>query len=140
MEFANSIGRFYQLLLCFLLKVVHITSQIPFSKSYIIPPEIWQIILYEVLIFGMGYVVKTKRIKKVQKYKKQIIAIIIVIVFLSNSFTKVSTQKLRLFFVDVGQGDTSLLLLPKGTSVLVDGGGSETYDIRKKQINTILVT
>ena len=36
--------------------------------------------------------------------------------------------KLQVFFVDVGQGDCTLLRTPTGKTVLIDGGGNENSD------------
>ena len=43
-------------------------------------------------------------------------------------------QKLEIHFLDVGQGDSTLILTPKGNSILIDGGGSETgsFDVGEK--------
>ena len=31
--------------------------------------------------------------------------------------------------IDVGQGDCTLIVTPKNKTILIDGGGSETYNI-----------
>jgi competence protein ComEC len=41
--------------------------------------------------------------------------------------------RLRVDFLDVGQGDAALITLPDGTTLLVDGGGRPIYDARKQQ-------
>ena len=42
---------------------------------------------------------------------------------------------MKIHFVDVGQGDCTFIETPEGNTILIDGGGSETYDIGK---NTVL--
>lgn len=37
--------------------------------------------------------------------------------------------------IDVGQGDSTLIVTPKEKVILIDGGGSQTYDVGK---NTVL--
>lgn len=39
--------------------------------------------------------------------------------------------KLRIDFLDVGQGDSALLTMPDGTTLLVDGGGNTTESARR---------
>ena len=36
---------------------------------------------------------------------------------------------MRIYFIDVGQGDSCLILTKLDTSILIDAGGSETYDV-----------
>ncbi len=38
---------------------------------------------------------------------------------------RIIPQPLKLYFTDVGQGDSALILTPKGKSILMDGGGSD---------------
>ena len=46
-------------------------------------------------------------------------------------FTLISIwpKDLKIYFIDVGQGDSCLIVTPKGKVVLIDGGGSETYNV-----------
>ena len=42
---------------------------------------------------------------------------------------------MRIYFIDVGQGDSSLICTPTGKNILIDGGGSRTpekYDVGEK--------
>ena len=36
---------------------------------------------------------------------------------------------LKIYFIDVGQGDCTLIVTPNDKTILIDGGGSETYDV-----------
>jgi competence protein ComEC len=42
------------------------------------------------------------------------------------------TGRLRIDFLDVGQGDAALITMPDGTKLLVDGGGRPSFDGRGK--------
>ena len=44
-------------------------------------------------------------------------------------------KNLRIYFVDVGQGDCTLIMTPRNYSILIDGGGNDNYDVGK---NTLL--
>ena len=39
--------------------------------------------------------------------------------------------RLRVDFLDVGQGDAALVTMPDGTTLLIDGGGRPSYDTRR---------
>ena len=68
-------------------------------------------------------------LKKKVKWKR-ILGVIIAVVLVCTIFPK--SQNLRIHFVDVGQGDCTLVITPTGKTMLVDGGGSENienYDV-----------
>ena len=46
---------------------------------------------------------------------------------------------LQIHFIDVGQGDSCLIITPENKKILIDGGGSESYDIRQKHITSISI-
>ena len=39
--------------------------------------------------------------------------------------------KLQIYFVDVGQGDCSLIITNSNKTILIDGGGNDGYDVGK---------
>ena len=102
----------------------------PFSKIYVKTPYSYQILLYYALLLTFVYLFKTDRIKKIVKFKKQIIAIILIIVLIPDLFEILPKGNLKIYFIDVGQGDSCLLVTPNNVKILIDGGGSENYDIR----------
>lgn len=58
------------------------------------------------------------------------ICLIIIFVSVVSIFNFVSTQKLRVSFLDVGQGDAILIQTPSGKNILVDGGPSAVIRTR----------
>ncbi len=46
----------------------------------------------------------------------------------NNGSTSVSTEKLKVDFIDVGQADCELVILPNGESMLIDAGIADAYD------------
>ena len=85
--------------------------------------------MYSYLLFG--YLVRKNKLKKVLKLKKQILALILIITLIPNLISNFPNENLKIYFIDVGQGDSCLLVTPKNKKILIDGGGSETYDVGK---------
>ena len=127
-------------------------GNLPLSKIYVATPKINSIILYYLIlsiVFSIYKIYSPRkpnntqiRIKniiaiikiKVRKNKKKLIKIITVsfiIIFIFNIVPK----ELRIYFVDVGQGDSTFIVTPKNKTILIDGGGSSNFDVGK---NTLL--
>lgn len=127
------------------LKVATFSSNLPFSQLYIPTPKIYQIIIYYILIITAVLYIKIKRKQKKRLFEKKIIirirtinkkkiAIVLVLVVLFNLVYKFIPKNLNIYFVDVGQGDCTLITTPQGKNVLIDGGGSENFDVGEKTL------
>ena len=134
------------------LNLISKFSELPFSKIYIPTPSWIAIFLYfiGVLLGNIMYDIyqsecltsTQKRVKNImalfryqfrQKKKKYVIGIAVVLaIFISIS---VIPKDLKIYFVDVGQGDCTLLVTPQNRTILIDGGGSLTdFDVGKKTL------
>lgn len=108
-------------------RIVELCAKIPFSKIYVTTPSIISVYGYFFLMFLILIKHKIKNVKRK-------IAIVIIIIFLANqNFEVIDAQlnkKLLINFIDVGQGDCTLIRTV-GKSVLIDGGGNtdSSYDI-----------
>lgn len=63
--------------------------------------------------------------------KKSLIVIFLIIIFL-NYIYYIIPKDLKIHFIDVGQGDATLIITPRHKTILVDGGGSkekEEFDV-----------
>lgn len=70
----------------------------------------------------------------IYRRKIQIIAIICLIILIF-SILQILPQNLKISFLDVGQGDATLITTPMHKTILIDGGGSrdtERYDVGKQ--------
>lgn len=111
--------------------LILITKEIaknPLSSVIVKRPYIIETIIYYHFILFCVYRVKIK-----QK-TKQLICILMIIILLSNyTFYFIYNKNLQIYFVDVGQGDCTLICTPQGKNILIDGGGSEnsSYDVGK---------
>ena len=138
-----------------LLKISEFGSNLYLNKIYVKTPSIFSLLNYYFIICLLIFlyiVYKSKKInlnkafrKRVKnlislaKYRfnqnrKKIISIVLIIMILFIIFAKIP-KNLRVYFVDVGQGDCTLILTPKNYSILIDGGGNDNYDVGK---NTLL--
>jgi competence protein ComEC len=129
-----------------LILIANFSSNLPLSKIYVKTPSIFLIIIYYLILLIFLYSIKRKKlhrfekilIKKVKnrKFKKSVIAIILVVVIVFQ-LVKIIPSNLKIYFIDVGQGDSTLIVTPKNKTILIDGGGSssDNYDVGK---NTLL--
>lgn len=140
-SFASFLGIFLNLLLGLLLKIAQISSIIPGSSVYIKTPTIWHIALYYAIVILITY---KSQIKKklsnnilIAKCKKIIASVLIIIFILNKLILNIIPTNLKIYFIDVGQGDSTLIQTPYGKNILIDGGGSEfsSYDVGE---NTLL--
>ena len=127
-------------------------GKIEFSKIYIPTPNLFSIISYYFILGITLYISKvylaknpnTTQIRarnliaivkmKIRKNKREIKKItsgIILIIIIFNIIPK----KLKIYFIDVGQGDSTLIVTPQNKTILIDGGGNKDYDVGK---NTLL--
>ena len=123
-------------LLVFISKFI---SHIPFLRIIVkTPNKLWIISYYIVLIliiFLSGEIatrlIKDKHIKR--KLAKKIIIIVLSICLIGQWIQNFRFKELEIHFIDVGQGDSTLIITPYNKVILIDGGGSSKtdYDVGK---------
>ena len=109
--------------------IAKLCSNIPLTKFLITTPPSLVIILYYIAVFYFFYFYKKQHNKIL---KKSLIFIIILAIIIKT--IPVGTNNLKLYFIDVGQGDSTLIVTNNNQTILIDGGGSETddYDVGEK--------
>ena len=125
-----------------LILLVSQMSELPFSYIYLVTPQVWQIVLFYILIFLITelYVLyQQEKVSIIQRRIRNLIAmlkihfhrhdknykifaIFIVLVIIGSNYIP---KKLEINFIDVGQGDGTLIETPLHQTILIDGGGSE---------------
>lgn len=152
LKFSYMISIPYNLLLELLIKVINFTSLIPLSEILVPTPNIIVIIIYYLFLFlFILYIFINKKlanrylVKKVNiclkkffirlKRNLKIIYIFVLIIILLNLILKIFPQDLKIYFIDVGQGDSTFIITPIKKTILIDSGGNENYDVGK---NTLL--
>lgn len=118
------IAIFIKPILSILIKISQICSKLPFSNILVVTPYIFNVISYYAIIL---YCIKSKK-----NNKCKIIICLLIVLILINFIIYIFPQKLRIFFIDVGQGDSTLIITPDKKTVLIDGGGSDSFDVGEK--------
>ena len=157
---AEFLGLFLNFLLNILIKIAKFSSTIPGSSIFIRTPYLIScIFFYTILIYVynrkkinelinkminkkankiMKIILNNKlkiKIQKIHHYilvnKKKLVLIILFVFILVNLLNNFVPKSLKIYFIDVGQGDSTLIQTQYGRNILIDGGGSEfgTYDI-----------
>lgn len=137
-----------------ILIMISKVGELPGAKIYIGTPNLISIIVYYlclIILFSVYDIYSSKNPNKTQIRIKNLIAlakiklrqnkrnvknllICILIVLLAINFIP---KNLKIHFIDVGQGDSTLIVTPKNKTILIDGGGSVNSDFDVGE-NTLL--
>lgn len=140
-------------LVSIIIRMSKFGSNIFFNNFKVITPCCFEIIIYYVILFS-GIVlskiyfkknlnlteIRIKNLISLLKYrinqnktKIKVAVFIICFVFIS---VKLCPKDLKVYFIDVGQGDSTLIVTPKNQKILIDGGGSlnENFDVGKRTL------
>lgn len=123
-----------------IILISKLMSNISIFNVLIITPSIISMICSYIIIILWIYFEKNKwiahivfnHIKQIINMKK-IATIILLFITIIFFIYVIKEKNLRIYFVDVGQGDCTLIVTPNNKKILIDGGGSEgnDYDVGK---------
>lgn len=132
--------------------IAKLVSKIPFGNILIITPYLISIVLIYLLFF-VYYIIYNSRKKLRKKILKKInqklfLIIILIIIILFNLISHILIpHNLKIYFVDVGQGDCSLIVTPNNKTILIDGGEEKNdlltsylLDRRIKKLDYIIIS
>lgn len=126
-------------------------SKIDIGNFLIVTPDLYQIIFYYISICILRYLYvifhskncnqTQTRVKnmiylikyKIKPYWNKIMWLLGVVVTFIVIFSYIP-HDLEIYFIDVGQGDSTLIVTPNDKKILIDGGGSSTYDVGKNTL------
>ena len=147
MHISKIFAKPYIVLLKVLINVANYSSMIPISRIYVRTPYIISIILYYLFIAILIIIFEIQKsnrkfikekfqsiltcIKyKILKNKKSLCVCIALIMLISIFINKIPSG-LKIYFIDVGQGDSTLIVTPLNKTILIDGGGNENSNVGK---------
>ena len=137
------------------MEILILTSNIgklKFAKIYIPTLSIFHVILYYLLLGTSLYICNVYLAKKPNttqirvrnliafikmkvRNKKRNIRRILLATILIFLVINLIPKNLKIYFIDVGQGDSTFIVTPQNKTILIDGGGSIDFDVGK---NTLL--
>lgn len=131
----NFIFPILEILLNSLLLVSKFISNNPFSQILIATPNIVWVISYYILLISALFsksklgirIIKENATKKLKK-----LAILLIVICLTiQGIQDFSKRDLNIYFIDVGQGDSTLIVTPHKKTILIDGGGKTDFNVGK---------
>ena len=136
---ANFLSIILNILLKILILIADVSAKIPFSKIYVKTPSIVFIVFYYLCVCLFLWIIsKNKKYKFEKRFiskikSKKIISILIIIVLLFQ-IIKINSNNFTIYFIDVGQGDSILITTVYRKNILIDGGGSENFDVGEQTL------
>lgn len=118
-----------------LTKMANIIGNIPFANLFVLTPSIISILIY--YFFLILQLKKEKLKKQTRKIASHSFVVLVLLIFLFTFlFNIIPSPYLKIFFIDVGQGDATLIQTPNHKNILIDGGGSEfgSFDVGEQTL------
>lgn len=131
-ELSRLISPILQILINILNYQTALSAKLAMFDIIIPTPSIITIIAIYMFIFLIKNTIISKSI-----CKKLIKILIIVYTTLALIFLAINTAKheMKLYFIDVGQGDSALIITEQSKKILIDGGGSNTeFDVGEQTL------
>jgi len=117
---------------------------LPLSMIHIPTPSVLTIAMYYYILFSIikySYTNKYSFCKIMYRSKmsitiKKATVILTILVLLSSLVIKKIPNDLKIYFIDVGQGDSCLIVTPRNKTILIDGGDGDgdSYDYGKNVV------
>ena len=126
-KIAIPFAKFLNILIKIFNYVAIFSSNIEITRVLVTTPNIITVVLYYIAIIYFFYY-RSKAINNINyKMCKRIIVIFSIVVILAK-FIPIYNNNFKIFFIDVGQGDSTLIITKANKTILIDGGGSEIGD------------
>jgi len=110
-------------------------SSIPYAEWHVASPSVPMLLLYYVTLWLCGQALKRKRLL----WAPSLVLAMVLLGWMWSPRLWLDADRYRITFLDVGQGDSSLLELPGGQVVLIDGGATyERFDMGRGVVGPYL--
>lgn len=146
LKLSKPMSKFIQIPTTILIYISKLGSNLPYSTFKVTTPKTYQVIIYYIILYLFYHIytlthlesrniMKNFILKKIIQIKNKIqinkkkIKIFILIFIIFSIAIKIFPQDLKIYFVDVGQGDCTFIVTPKKQTILIDGGGQKNFDV-----------
>lgn len=135
------LNKIIELTLIAIINIAKMCAEFSFSEITVITPNIFEIVVYYIILFIIYCKLKHKIKRSLYKNIYKLISVCIIISLLINIIYEFFfiKQNLKIYFLDVGQGDSTLIVTEAGKKILIDGGGNESYDIGENILKPYLL-
>lgn len=116
-----------------IIDITGFISSIPYSNLNVISPNLIEIASYYIIIlFGF-------RITRFKSNRRKLIISSAIMMLIISIGLESLPGDLKIFFIDVGQGDSILIRTPDKKNILIDGGGKSGYSLSAVDIGEDVV-
>lgn len=130
-------GKILYYMISLFLTIVEKLAGFSYSVLSVSTPSIYLVIIFYALIFFFIEYLKENEFKR-SDFKKYNFSIPIIVFLVSSgfySYEKISDyEKLKISFINVGQGDSTLIQTPEGKNILIDCGQYSEKEINGRKI------
>ena len=125
--------------------LAHVCANLPFNQILIITPNLWKVIIYYLILVLLAFLYNTKKIyliKKIKKLKlKAVLVVVSTLILIFGNIYLPFRKSFEIHFLDVGQGDCSLVRTKTNKVILIDGGKgiNGEYDYGKNVVGPYLL-
>jgi len=112
-------------------------SSIPYASALVVPPTIYEVFLYYILLFLLF-----SSVRKVVISSMLLIPTFFIVTEYSGPGHSEGMGELTVTFISVGQGESAFIRFPKGKTMLIDGGGfyDNSFDVGRNVLRPFLLS
>jgi len=121
------------LIIEFIILATHFCNALPGGVLWVATPGIPAIVLYYTgVLLLLSWPLTSPYYKQVFRVGMVLVLLFLITVFWPPAWQNRGTMEI--IFIDVGQGDSILIKSPHGHFILVDGGGSQFYEVGEMKL------
>ncbi|MCK9276233.1 MAG: DNA internalization-related competence protein ComEC/Rec2 [Syntrophales bacterium] len=127
---AGVIGTPLRLLCTLILSLAKLPASLPYSYIRVISPSMAVMLVF----YAVFWLLSRERPGFIKR--PYFLCVLLASVLLAGhlAYDLLASKELKIVFLDVGQGDCSLIQTPDGKNILIDGGGRQEFNSWNKRI------